>query len=290
MRRGRRAGMFLLAALALALLVLSAAVFFPDTQAGIPTGGVSAREGTAAPKPTTTPRPAAAPEPGKEVLEATATPEPTAVPEPPTEAKVLDVPFIDQRKRWPTGCESVSTVMALQYWGEDVEVDEFIEDCLPRGNAPYWKDNVLWACDPWKAFPGDPHSKNGWGCFPPVIVAALEEYLDQRPELSLSVTSLEGWSLDDLCATYIDEGVPVILWATIEMEEPRPGLTFYLEDTGEAYTWTDPLHCLLLVGWDETSYYFNDPLAAKGTAYSREATQRAYEGLGSLAVVVAPEN
>lgn len=42
--------------------------------------------------------------------------------------------------------------------------------------------------------------------------------------------------------------MPVIVWATISMEEPVPSTTFVLEDTGELFTWTYPLHCLLLTG------------------------------------------
>ena len=33
--------------------------------------------------------------------------------------KLIKVPYIDQTKEWPTGCESVSAVMLLQYLGMD---------------------------------------------------------------------------------------------------------------------------------------------------------------------------
>ena len=39
----------------------------------------------------------------------------------------IDVPYIDQSKLYPTGCESVSTVMLLRFLGIDITVDEFIE-------------------------------------------------------------------------------------------------------------------------------------------------------------------
>lgn len=50
----------------------------------------------------------------------------------------LDVPFIDQRQSYPSGCESVSAVMALKHCGVAVSVDEFIDKYLPIGNAPYY--------------------------------------------------------------------------------------------------------------------------------------------------------
>ena len=44
----------------------------------------------------------------------------------------LEAPYIDQSVKYPTGCESVSTVMLLQYLGYSLTVDEFIEKYLER--------------------------------------------------------------------------------------------------------------------------------------------------------------
>ena len=58
--------------------------------------------------------------------------------------KIIQVPYIDQSVKYPTGCESVSTVMLLQYLGYKVTVDEFIENYLEmkdfeekEGQIPY---------------------------------------------------------------------------------------------------------------------------------------------------------
>ena len=47
------------------------------------------------------------------------------------------------------------------------------------------------------------------------------------------------------------------------------------------------MHCLLLVGVDEESYYFNDPMAGKAVTYPKGAVARAYEGLGRQALAFA---
>lgn len=44
----------------------------------------------------------------------------------------IEVPYLDQSHYYPTGCESVSTVMLLQYLGYRVSVDEFIRDYLKQ--------------------------------------------------------------------------------------------------------------------------------------------------------------
>jgi uncharacterized protein YvpB len=91
---------------------------------------------------------------------------------------MVSAPFIDQRDGYPTGCESVSAVMALRAAGVEITVDEFIDEYLPRGAAPRLVDGVLVGADPNVAFPGDPRSANGWGCFAPVIERAMAKALE----------------------------------------------------------------------------------------------------------------
>ena len=111
---------------------------------------------------------------------------------------------------------------------------------------------------------------------------------DRAGELPLSVKRTAGDSLDTLCREYTDNGVPVILWATIGMEAPQRSDSFLIEGTGEYFTWIYPMHCLLLTGRDDTGYYFNDPLKGKTVRYSKYAVERAYQGLGRQAVVMLP--
>ena len=47
--------------------------------------------------------------------------------------KRLPVPFIGQGQDLPTGCESVSAAMVLQYLGFSVTAEEFAREWLPRG-------------------------------------------------------------------------------------------------------------------------------------------------------------
>lgn len=58
--------------------------------------------------------------------------------------------------------------------------------------------------------------------------------------------------------------MPVIYWACINMRDPIVGPQWKLLDTGETFTWISNEHCMLLVGYDEDSYYFNDPYENNG--------------------------
>ena len=124
-----------------------------------------------------------------------------------------------------------------------------------------------------------------WGCFAPVISQAMDQAVRETP---ISITEHHGQSLEWLVETYVNQGIPVILWATIEMEPPRNSTQFLIEGTGETFTWIYPLHCLLLIGSDSGGYYFNDPLQKKGMVYSRSSVKRSYRGLGCQAVVAIP--
>ncbi len=199
---------------------------------------------------------------------------------------VIDAGFIDQREKYPTGCESVSAVMALQYAGIDVSVEEFIDSYLPRGEEPYRTEGgVYYTCDPNRAFMGDPYSQDGWGCYSPVIQSAAERLLADRSS-SLKVENLDGMELGKIVEDYIDQGVPVILWATMYMEPPQVGAVMTIEGTGERLDWITPEHCLLLVGADGDQYYFNDPLAGKAVAYEKRSVETAYRAQGRQALAI----
>ncbi len=199
----------------------------------------------------------------------------------------IDVPYISQRERYPSGCESVSTVMALGHAGVSITVEEFIDSWLPQGSAPCDRDGTgrYVSSDPNVAFMGSPYSESGWGCYAPVIKAALDKLLAVKGSV-LETVDLTGKGLDELCEEYIAKGTPVIVWATAFMEEPRYGQTLTGEETGRQFDWIAPEHCMLLVGEDEEHYYFNDPLAGKGVAYEKAATERAYEGLRQQALAI----
>ena len=198
----------------------------------------------------------------------------------------LDVEFIDQREKYPTGCESVTAVMALRHAGVDITVEEFIDGYLVRSPEPAPDSaGVYHSSHPREAFLGDPYSEDGWGCYAPVIQKAVGELLAQR-QSSRQVRDLSGKTLEDLCRDYIDKGVPVMVWATMWMSPAQHGMELVADGTGERFDWITPEHCLLLVGEDEANYYFNDPLEGKAVPYPKAQTEAAYAALGAQALAI----
>jgi len=202
--------------------------------------------------------------------------------------KIIDCPFIDQREKYPTGCESVSAVMLLQHFGFDVTPEEFIDRCLPKAPEPVCENGVWYAADPRRFYLGNPYTDDGWGCFAPAVCSGLRAYLGDTD--AYEAHEVYGRTLDDLCREYIDRDIPVIVFATMGMAQPRESRTWIIPETGERYTWKTPMHCLLLVGYGGGTFVFNDPLVGKNTVYPADAALFAHEHMGMQAAVLVKVN
>lgn len=187
----------------------------------------------------------------------------------------------------PTGCESVSTVMGLQYMGIDISPEEFINEYLPCEN--FWKENgKIYGPDPDEYFAGNPFEAGSLGCFPRVIMKALEAMKDENyPGMSeIRYKNVSGEPLYTLAKEYIARKIPVIVWVTIDMEPSYEGMEYYLKD-GSLYVWRAREHCMVLCGYDEENYYLMDPLSdGRMVIYDMETVEARYEELGRNAVVL----
>ena len=200
--------------------------------------------------------------------------------------KIIQVSYIDQSVKYPTGCESVSTVMLLQYLGYDISVDEFIADYLEM-KAFEEREGQLFGADPNLYFCGSPYDKDSFGCYAPVICKALEKAIGDKYETRNETNT----SVDELIRKYIDADMPVIFWACINMREPIVGPEWKLFDSEEVFTWISNEHCMLLVGYDEEGYYFNDPHENRGLIrYEKELVENRHKAQYSMAVGVCRKN
>jgi len=197
---------------------------------------------------------------------------------------MIDVSYISQKNDYPTGCESVSAVMALRYGGVKITVDEFIDKYLDKSDFYWDSDGFMHAEHPAEKFIGDPRKNMAFGCYASVIEKAVRSILSEKNS-SLEVVNKTGMKLTDLCRTYIDKNIPVIVWASMEMKPTRNGRTWVLNN-GKKFTWIAGEHCLLLTGYDEDYYYFNDPLVGKDVAYNKKIVELRYKELGCQALII----
>ena len=194
--------------------------------------------------------------------------------------KKIDVPYIDQTGGGAfTGCESVTAVMLLNYLGTDISIYDFIDNYLDK--APFEeRDGILYGPNPYEVFAGDPYDREAMGCYAPVIKNSLERILGD----TFDVIDETGAELPALVEKYIDNDMPLIVWATIDLKDIIAGPVWKL-NSGEDFTWLSNEHCMLLVGYDDEHYIFNDPWNNNGIiAYDKATVLDRYKKQHSQAV------
>lgn len=195
--------------------------------------------------------------------------------------KIINVPYIDQTGGGAfTGCESVTAVMLLNFLGYDLSIYDFIDKFLDK--EPFeMRDGVLCGPDPYEAFAGNPYDAEAMGCYAPVIKNSLEKIIGEEYE----VIDESGGELPALCEKYIDRGMPLIVWATIDLKDIVVGPVWKLRKNGQDFTWLSNEHCMLLVGYDDENYIFNDPWNNNGIiAYDKNTVIDRYEKQHSQAI------
>lgn len=204
-------------------------------------------------------------------------------PPPPKATKLIPIEPLCQFPDYPTGCEVTATVTALRHYGESITVGDFIDGYLRTDDRFYRKGFTLYGPDPRRVFVGDPRTKASYGCFAPVILDSLSRYYNS----SHRVIDATGTPLEALCRQHIDQGRPVILWASIRMVPISEGQSWRLE-SGERFVWPSGEHCLLLVGYSDSAYFFCDPQYTDIIAYDKELCEARYEEMGQQALVILP--
>lgn len=197
-------------------------------------------------------------------------------------AKYINVPYISQKGVLPTGCEIVSATMLLRYYGNQTSIYDFVDKHLEIAEKQYI-NGIPYAPTPDEAFIGNPRKSNGYGCYPPVIERALKSILGGA--YTPKVTT--GTPIETLIKNYIDNDIPVLLWATINMLPSYSGDSWYTKSTGERFTWTAQEHCMVLVGYDNENYYFNDPYNSNGfIGYRKVLLEARFRELGMRSLVI----
>ena len=201
---------------------------------------------------------------------------------------MLDVPLINQYPELPVGCESVCAAAELQYLGFDVDKSVFAKDYLVSDNNFYYDSNhISHGPDPRLAFAGDPFSW-GYGCSAGVLAKSMNSFFDDFEPTYEAISISGGINSADM-EKLIDEGVPVIVWATRGMKplDYRHPSEWIIDATGEKYVWYGNSHTLVLCGYDNECYYFMDcDDKTEITGYLKERFYNRYEENGYQSVIV----
>jgi len=154
------------------------------------------------------------------------------------------------------GCEITCAAAMLNFFGYSIDKCDLADNYMPVSSEFTERDGVLYGPDPNKVFVGDPYGK-GYGCYEQVIANVLDEYFSSHGSENRAIV-LEDASFADL-ERLIDGGVPVIVWASIDMKPYRyNAVSEWQTADGETIMWLSNSHTLILTGYDGAYYYFMD--------------------------------
>lgn len=159
--------------------------------------------------------------------------------EPPSSYDIT-MEYVSQYPDLPSGCESVSLTMLLNYNGFKITKNELVDNYL------------IYSYDYVNGFCGDPYSSYvGGGCYAPGMTDTANGYLKSQKS-KLTAKNISGTDFDDLFK-YIANDKPVMVWTTICLggcEKGYEGGTY----NGEYYAWDYMEHCVVLTGYDKINH------------------------------------
>ena len=190
------------------------------------------------------------------------------------------------------GCETYACTMLMNILGFDRDEFTFADNYLDC-HYVYEDEETgyMEGPDMYSAFAGTAYA--GWGVYAPSMAKSMNRYLsDQKSELK--AYNYENIPVSTLCEEYTQNGIPVMIWATTDMQEPYVFNTWtvnYVDENakteiGDSFNWYAHEHCLVLVGFDDKEYYFCDSAAGAVSHFSKELVEKRYEQLGSQCIVV----
>lgn len=213
-------------------------------------------------------------DPSEQVSEAVAVPKQHVIP---------DFPIIYQYPELPTGCEVTALTMVMRFYGCDVSKTAMASRYLPTTVPSFWySGGRMRGPDMDNYFVGDPFSSEGIICGTGAICTAANRYFEDTGArfAAKDITGSTPWELYSL----VDQGVPVVVWVTIDMVDHKDESVWYTSD-GRRMSYGINDHGAVLVGYGPTTVTIADPISGLVT-YSRTQFEAVFRSRGSRCVII----
>lgn len=201
-----------------------------------------------------------------------------------TGTRLTDFEIMEQYPELPTGCEITALTMVMNYYGYQVNKVTMALDYMPKIQAEFYRgeDGRLMGPDLENFFVGDPTEETGYICGTGAIVTAANAYLtDVGSDMTaVAMKNAQPEELYDL----IDQGTPVVIWCTINMEDRAETDSWYRED-GTYMEWSTNDHGAVLIGYDEDTVTVADPIYSRITV-SRVQFEKIFAERGGQCVIL----
>lgn len=183
----------------------------------------------------------------------------------------------------PNGCEAASLASVLQYYGYSVDKLDLAYGYIPRMDF-FEEGETRYGGNPEEYYPGDPATGVGFYCFAAPLAEGANGYLQQQNSF-LHAYDITGVSPAGL-REYLGQEIPVIVWITIDGEEPRYSNYAWTDvNTGESILGLANVHCVVLTALGESKCMLADPLDGEKVV-EKDSFIKMFTAMGSRAVVI----
>ncbi len=163
-----------------------------------------------------------------------------------------------------------------------------MSDQFLRKSSFEYKDGKTYGPDPNKAYAGDPSLKvGGWYVFANPIVEAAEQIISEKDQ-NLVAKNVSGSTKEELL-TYIEQGIPVVMWVTLDLSPPQKDGGWYIKGTNSFHESYTNLHAVVLNGWTDGEVDVMNPLQGQ-VNYTEEDLFNSYQEMGRKVVIVKERN
>lgn len=202
----------------------------------------------------------------------------------------LNVPRVNQKPSYPTGCEAASSASLLQYYGYPVTVSEMVRT-IPRQYV-ITVNGTRYGPSIYQKFAGNPRhgytsASPGYGAFAPVVTKAMNQAIANHGG-TRKAKNITGASTAQLYQN-LRHGKPMLVWATYNMNNPKTRNSWYYKGSdGKWHYFSYPrgTHVMVLRGYDANHIYVMDPYGATYKTFSRSAFASHYRLLGCQAIEI----
>lgn len=196
--------------------------------------------------------------------------------------KRLNVGLICQLPELYNGCEVTSLAMLLNYKGIWVDKLQLADNMIKDDTAVVQDDygNILIWGNPSVGFVGDVTGNSiGYAINPEPLIPLVNQYY------SGGAVNLTGCNIEAL-KTSIDNDNPVIVWINENFVMPIE-YTSWKDSYGNDILANFDTHAVLLTGYDEGNFYYNDPLSGyKDASINFKTFETVWSAMGSKALSV----
>lgn len=131
-------------------------------------------------------------------------------------------------------------------------------------------------------FIGDPTTEMGIVCGTGAIVTAANDYLEDI-DSKLRAKDKTGAEPEELYQ-FVSQGVPVVVWCTILMEDRIAEDGWYTED-GEYVDWANVDHGAVLIGYTNDTVTIADPISGE-VEYSKAQFESVFRSRNNQCVIL----